>query len=373
MAGQQHCRQYWAAFAPDARRSCRVILASLAGQLRYNAGLFRPLPEHPAGLRYTEMRTRLSIVIPVYRSEPILPRLVSELKAATDAQGFAGDFELVLVNDASPDNSWQVISALACEYSFIRGVNLRKNFGQHSATMAGLNFARGEIVIIMDDDLQHPPAAIADLVRAIEAGADVCYTRYRSRKHPLWKIVGSRFNDWLAGLLLDKPKGLYLSSFRALRREVVEEVIKYDGPYAYLDGLILDITRSIKTIDIDHQARSEGDGNYNLKRSISLWLRMATSFSVFPLRVATVVGFSMTILSLLFIIVVVAEKLRNPQMAAGWSSLIATILLVGGVQTFCIGMVGEYLGRAYLKINRKPQFVVRETTWMDEDGIRRTD
>jgi polyisoprenyl-phosphate glycosyltransferase len=312
------------------------------------------------------MSLRLSIVIPVYRSETILDGLVAEIAASASGAGLAGEMELILVNDASPDDSWSVISRLAKQHPFVRGINLRRNFGQHSATMAGLNHARGGIVIVMDDDLQHPPAQIANLVRIIEEGADVCYTRYRGRRHALWKILGSRFNDWVATLLLKKPKGLYLSSFKALRREVVQEIIKYDGPYAYLDGLILDITRSIKVLDIDHQPRREGVGNYNLRRSISLWLRMATSFSVFPLRVATVTGFTMTVVSLVLIAIVLVQKWSNPATAAGWSSLIATILLVGGVQTFCVGMVGEYLGRAYLKINGKPQFAIRDTTWARE-------
>jgi polyisoprenyl-phosphate glycosyltransferase len=312
------------------------------------------------------MSIELSIVIPVYRSAPILPPLVERIEQLLAECGLAQAAELILVNDASPDDSWQVIRALAKAHPFVRGINLRRNFGQHNATMAGLNYSSGAIVVIMDDDFQHPPQEIINLIRAIESGADVCYTRYKGRQHALWKIAGSRFNNWVAKLLLDKPKDLYLSSFKAMRREVVLEAIKYQGPYAYIDGLILDITRSIQVIDIEHQARLEGKGNYNLRRSISLWLRMATSFSVFPLRVATVAGFSLALLSTVMILAVIVQKLLNPQMAAGWASLIATILFVGGVQTFCVGMVGEYLGRTYLNINRKPQFVVRETTWVDQ-------
>lgn len=309
---------------------------------------------------------RLSIVVPVFRSQNILAKLVDEVRRSTDAQGISGQFELLLVNDASPDGSWQVIADLARHNDFIRGISLRKNFGQHSATMAGLNYAQGEIVVIMDDDLQHPPEEIANLMRVIDEGADVCYTRYKGRQHALWKILGSRFNNWVASLLLDKPKGLYLSSFKAMRREVVREVIKYDGPYAYLDGLILDVTRSIKVIDIEHQPRRDGTGSYTFERSVSLWLRMATNFSIFPLRVATVLGFFLTAMSFLVIGVLLVQKLQHPDWPAGWTSLIATILFVGGVQTFCVGMLGEYIGRAYLRLNGKPQFVVRETTWTDK-------
>jgi undecaprenyl-phosphate 4-deoxy-4-formamido-L-arabinose transferase len=309
---------------------------------------------------------KLSIVIPVYRSQNILPQLVEEVQKAMESIGLSGQFELILINDASPDGSWQVICGLAERYGFICGVSLRKNFGQHSAIMAGLHQVRGEVIVTMDDDLQHPPGSIKDLLHEIEAGADVCYTCYQGRQHAAWKILGSRFNNWVAGLLLDKPDGLYLSSFKAMRREVVREVIKYNGPYAYLDGLILDVTSSIRVIDIAHQPRREGEGNYNLKRSVSLWLRMATSSSLFPLRVAIMLGFSLTILSFVIGGALLIYKLLHPEVPIGWTSLVVTILFIGGVQTFCIGMLGEYLGRAYLKINGKPQFVIGATTWKDE-------
>jgi undecaprenyl-phosphate 4-deoxy-4-formamido-L-arabinose transferase len=158
---------------------------------------------------------------------------------------------------------------------------------------------------------------------------------------------------------------LYLSSFKALRKEIVAEVIKYDGPYAYLDGLILDVTRSITAIDIDHQPRHEGQGNYNFRRSFSLWLKMATSFSILPLRLASCAGFVIATCSLLMIVYVLAQKILHPEIPAGWTSLIATILMVGGIQTLCIGMMGEYLGRTYLRLNRKPQYVVAIRTWTE--------
>lgn len=307
---------------------------------------------------------KLSIVVPVYRSALILPQLVEQIYAEMRKEGLDGNFELLLINDDSPDNSWQVIRSLAATHSFVRGISLRRNFGQHNATMAGLNHANGETVVIMDDDLQHPPHAIGDMLRALADGYDVCYTNYLNRQHAAWKKLGSRFNDWVATHLLGKPEGLYLSSFKAMRREVVREIVKYDGPYAYVDGLILDVTRSITTIDIEHQERHEGEGNYNLRRSLSLWLKMATSFSVLPLRLATYAGFVLAALSLVMIIFVMVQKLLHPDLAAGWASLIATVLFIGGIQTLCIGVIGEYLGRTYLKLNHKPQFVVGATTWM---------
>jgi len=312
------------------------------------------------------LNIQLSIVVPVFRSESILPKLVEKIESEMINENLADQFELILVNDNSPDNSWNIICELADKYPFIKGISLRRNFGQHNATMAGLNHVSGNIVVIMDDDLQHPPEAIRDMIKAISNGFDVCYTNYLNRKHDLWKKVGSQFNDWAATKLLGKPKGLYLSSFKALRRELVDEVIKYDGPYAYIDGLILDITSSITVIDIEHQQRLEGEGNYRLLNSISLWMKMATSFSISPLRFASLMGFSLASLSIIMIGIIFIQKMMHPEMAAGWASLIATILFIGGVQTLCIGMIGEYLGRAYLKLNGKPQFTIGAITWRDK-------
>lgn len=307
-------------------------------------------------------RPEISIVVPVYRSENILPHLAAQVSAAMDAAGKVERFELILVNDASPDGSWRVIQDLATRHAFVKGICLARNFGQHNATMAGLNHAQGDIVVIMDDDLQHPPQTIMSLVGAVREGYDVCYTRYVNRQHAFWKKLGSWFNDRVASFLLRKPRGLYLSSYKALHRRVVQEVIRYDGPYAYVDGLILDITNHITSVPIEHQARHEGKGNYNLRKSLSLWLKMATSFSIIPLRVASITGMILAAVSALVMIVVVVQKLLHPETPAGWTSLVLTVLFVGGLQLLCLGVIGEYLGRAYLKINHKPQFAVRERT-----------
>jgi undecaprenyl-phosphate 4-deoxy-4-formamido-L-arabinose transferase len=306
---------------------------------------------------------RLSIVIPVYRSEKILPQLVAQIHTEMCNAGLVDNFELLLINDDSPDNSWQIITALANTHNFVKGIALRRNFGQHNAIMAGLNYAQGKFIVLMDDDLQHPPQSITHILQSLVQGSDVCYTNYLNRQHALWKKWGSKFNDWVACRLLGKPKGLYLSSFKGLRQEIAQEIIRYDGPYAYIDGLILDVTRSITSIDIQHQERHTGEGNYNLRRSFSLWMKMATSFSVLPLRLATYAGFTLAAVSLIMIFFVIVLKFMHPEYPRGWTSLIATVLFIGGVQTLCIGVMGEYLGRTYLKLNHKPQFVVAKKTW----------
>jgi polyisoprenyl-phosphate glycosyltransferase len=305
----------------------------------------------------------LSVVIPVYRSATVLDELAKQIGDVVCGSNFADGFELVLVNDCSPDGSWNVIERLATEYSFIRGVSLRKNVGQHNAIMAGLNFARGDIVVVMDDDLQHPPAAIIDLANKIVEGHDVCYTRYRNRKHAAWKRWGSRFNDRLATRILKKPAGLYLSSFKALDRGIVDAVIRYDGPFTYLDGLVLASTNSITSMDIDHGDRFAGASNYTLRKSISLWLRMVTGSSVVPLRVATVLGLTLSALSILMLIYVIVQRLVDPSIQPGWASTIATILLISGMQLFSLGIVGEYVGRIYARLNNAPQFVVSKKTF----------
>lgn len=305
----------------------------------------------------------LSIVVPVYRSEGNLPELVAQIDTALSQSDYAENFELVLVNDCSPDDSWRVIENLAEQRSWVRGVSLRKNSGQHNATMAGLRFSRGNIIVVMDDDLQHSPSEILNLCQAIRAGNDVCYTRYVGRKHAAWKKIGSNFNDRVASWVLKKPRGLYLSSFKAFRREIADAIIAYDGPFTYVDGLILEVTNSIVAVDINHQDRFAGRGNYNLRRSISLWLKMATGSSVYPLRVATLAGFGVAAFSALVLMTITVERLLNPSMEPGWASVIATMLLMGGLQMVFMGILGEYVGRIYIRVNRSPQFVLAKTTF----------
>lgn len=313
------------------------------------------------------MPIRLSIVIPVYRSMTVLPELVVQLRDILNPSKYADKFEVILANDCSPDQSWSVIQDLAEKYSFVRGISLRKNMGQHNATMAGLSFARGEIVVVMDDDLQHPPAEVLLLARQIEDGFDVCYTKYRERKHVAWKRWGSQFNDMVATWMLKKPRGLYLSSFKAMTKDIAEAILRYDGPYTYIDGLIVGATNSITSVEINHQERFDGEGNYNLRKSLSLWLKMATGSSIYPLRLATIAGFCLAAASFVFFLYVIVERLLNPNIQPGWTSVIATVLFIGGVQTFCVGVIGEYVGRIYIRLNNAPQFVIGQKTFKSRD------
>ena len=309
----------------------------------------------------------VSILIPVYRNEGGLDELVRRIALSMNAANFAGQFELILVDDCSPDNSWQAIQALASTHTFVKGATLSRNFGQHNAIMAGLNLVQGQYIVLMDDDLQHPPEAIPSLIQKLIEGADVCYTRYANRQHAAWKIAGSKFNDLMASWLLSKPKGLYLSSFKALKRGLVEQIRSHEGPFAYLDGLILDITRRIATVEIQHGTRAFGEGNYSFKKSVSLWLRMVTGTSIIPLRIVTLMGALIAMLGFFGAIFVVLTNYFYPNESKGWASIIVTILLVSGFQMLFIGVLGEYLGRIHLRLNNKPQYLFRRITTHDQE------
>ena len=313
-----------------------------------------------------EDKYRLSIVIPVYGSERVLPELVAQIRAmAASLEEVRENYEIIFVCDQSPDNSWRVIQSLSAVHPQVHGILLRMNAGQHNALMAGFAQASGKIIVTMDDDLQHSPADIPMLLLEIKQGHDVAYARFKKRKHASWKIVGSRLNDLVAGYLLQKPKGLYLSPFRAMKAAIRDEILRYRGPYVYVDGLILTVTRNIATVDVDHHDRYGGDSGYSFRKSASLLLKMATSFSIVPLRVTTLLGMFFSGLGFLLAILFVIQKFTLNLMPVGWSSLIVTILIIGGVQLLALGMLGEYLGRVLLTINLRPQYVVAETVGLN--------
>jgi undecaprenyl-phosphate 4-deoxy-4-formamido-L-arabinose transferase len=301
----------------------------------------------------------ISIVIPVYGSELVLEALTMQLDDVMGNQGWT--YEILYVCDRSPDDSWAVIQRLQQQFSTVSGILLRTNAGQHNAIMAGLNHARGKIIVTMDDDLQHSPSDIPSLIATVEAGHDLVYTRFRSRRHPVWKIAGSKINDLAARILIKKPANLYLSPFRAFRAEIRDELVKYTGPYVYIDGLLLSSTRNIASIDVDHHDRLAGSSLYGLKKSISLWLKMATSFSVAPLRVTSLVGLAVAFIGFVFAVFLIIERITSDRLPTGWASLIVTVLILGGIQLLALGIIGEYLGRVLLTINGRPQYIIGDT------------
>ena len=314
----------------------------------------------------TSGRPRLSIVIPVYGSAKILPELVRRIEVmAAGTPELADRFELVLVDDCGPDDSLAVIRALAAERKFLKAVALRKNAGQHNAIMAGLNYAAGEVIVMMDDDLQHSPDDVPALYRKVLEGYDVCYADFRSRHHALWKVLGSRINDRVARFLLKKPPGLYLSPFKAIRASIRDEIVRSRGPNVYLDGLILTATSNIATIEVEHHPRLRGRSAYSFSASVSLWLKMATNFSIAPLRLASFMGLVFSGVGFMLALWLVVERIRNDDVPQGWTSLMVIVLIMGGIQLLALGAIGEYLGRVFLTVKNRPQFVVASTVNLD--------
>lgn len=304
----------------------------------------------------SDRKLDVSIVIPVYGSEKILPSLISEIAFAMKSTKY--DYEIILVCDASPDQSWTVITQLSIENRHIKGILLRVNVGQHNALMAGFREASAAVIVTMDDDLQHSPANITALVEKIADGNDVAYGRFITRNHPLWKRMGSKINGIVSSYLLGKDSSLYLSPFRAFTKDISIEIQRYHGPYVYIDGLITGCTKKIVEVSVPHHKRFSGESRYGLRKSISLWLKMATSFSITPLRLTSFAGLIFSGLGFLIAIILIFQKFTTDAMPVGWSSIVVTILIIGGFQLLALGMIGEYLGRALLTINQRPQYVI---------------
>jgi glycosyltransferase involved in cell wall biosynthesis len=267
------------------------------------------------------------------------------------------------VNDGSSDRTHEVCTALVDKLPHVVSyLCLAKNFGEHNAVMAGLRHAFGDYVVIMDDDFQHHPE---DAVRLIDTartrGFDLVYSSYPRRQHHWLRVVGSRFNGMVANFMLDKPRDLYLSSFKCLRQWLVREIIKYTGPFPYVDGLALRCTRNIGVVEVPHHCRSTGQSGYNLKKLVQLWLNMCVNFSVMPLRLSMVLGMVLVACGAILSVAVVLEKLTGRDVPAGWPFLAIITLLFSGAQLVMLGIIGEYLGRLFLSMNETPQCVIKES------------
>ncbi|WP_024867399.1 glycosyltransferase family 2 protein [Butyrivibrio sp. FCS014] len=306
---------------------------------------------------------KISFVIPCYRSSKTIGGVINEIDETM--KGMAGyDYDITLINDGSPDDTWDTLQKIAAgrDDNRVLGINLAKNFGQHAALMAGLNAADGDYVICLDDDGQTPANEADKLIAALEAGADVAYARYSHKKHNLFRNFGTAMNEWMAGAMLGKPKELYVSSYFAARRFVVDEMIKYTSSYPYVIGLVLRTTRNIVNVDVTHRAREVGTSGYTFSKLMALWINGFTAFSVKPLRIATATGTLFAILGFIYGIYTIIKKFVLPDVPVGFSALMSAVIFIGGMLMLMLGMIGEYLGRLYISQNNNPQFVIRETT-----------
>ena len=302
-------------------------------------------------------RVEISIVIPVYNSEDILSELVRQIdNVLTEYK-----YEIILVNDGSLDNSWQTLEKITNKSKSVIAICLSKNFGQDNAIMAGLGLSKGDYAVIMDDDLQHSPYDITALLERAKEGYDVCYANYSwHRKQSILKNIGSAINAKQAEYFIGKPSKIYLSPFKIISRTVVDSIVDYIGPYPYVDGLIFQVTDSISQVTVQHHQRYEGHGNYNIKKSLSVFLKHTTGFSVTPLRLASLVGLLISFIGFLTGLFYIAQYLYSDTVLEGWTTLVVLQLFIGGLIIMFLGLIGEYLGRVYLSINHKPQFVIKK-------------
>jgi undecaprenyl-phosphate 4-deoxy-4-formamido-L-arabinose transferase len=304
---------------------------------------------------------KLSFVIPCYRSEHTIIKVVDEIVDTMNKRPDY-DYEIVMVNDGSPDGVWDVIKKISNSNPHAIGINLSKNFGQHSALMAGYNKVSGDYIVSLDDDGQTPADEVFKLVDKLEEGFDLVYASYSEVRQNLFRRWGSKLakamSDYMFDIKGDKNHG---SSYFIAKRFVIDEIIRYENPYPYMAGLILRVTRNIGFVFVNHRNRLEGKSGYSLKGLVSLWLNGFTAFSVKPLRIGSYAGFLFAVIGFILALVTIIRKIFiTPDMQAGWSSTISVILIIGGLSMVMLGLIGEYVGRIYLCINNSPQYVIKD-------------
>ena len=304
---------------------------------------------------------KISFCIPCYKSEQTLPKVIEEIKTTMEVMKERYTYEVILVNDCSPDNTFDTIRDLASKYDNITGIDLARNFGQHAALMAGFHYVSGEILVCLDDDGQTPADEVGKLLEGIEEGADVVYASYRNKKHSAFRNFGSFVNEKMTQFLLGKPKELYVSSYFAARRFIVDEMLKYDKSYPYVIGLVLRSTKRIINVDVTHREREIGQSGYTISKLLGLWMNGFTAFSVRPLRIATWTGITCAIMGFLYGVYTIIKKfVLGDAVVVGFSALMCSVMFIGGMILFMLGLLGEYIGRMYIGMNNAPQYVVRE-------------
>lgn len=308
----------------------------------------------------------ISVCIPCYRSAKVLATVVQGIRNEFD--GREEDYQIVLVNDASPDNTFGVIMELCREDPNIVGVNLSKNYGQASAKLAALKQAKGEIVVFMDDDGQHPADGIFKLIDKLNEGYDVVYADFKKKQHSAFKRLTSNLHNKLAEAMGNKPKGVKRSSFTAWSRVVVNAVLEYKSPFVSIGSFLMMITSKFANVEIEHLKRLEGNSGYTLKKLIKLWLNIFISFSMLPLRIATYLGFAFSGVGFVGVIYLLLQKILRPTVKAGYTSTLVAVLFMSGVIMIILGIMGEYLGRIYMTISGMPQYNVREVVNGDDSN-----
>lgn len=305
----------------------------------------------------------LSVVIPVYKSERTIEPLVDRLQDCLTGRSF----EIVLVNDGSPDRSEEVCQQLEAKFDTVRFISLRRNFGEFNAVLCGLNHAVGDYVVIIDDDFQNPPESILTLVETAETKQyDVVYSRYDQKQHHWFRNIGSWLVNTLTTYSIGKPRDLYLSSFKLISREVVDEIIRYKGPYPYIDGLIFRVTHHVGSVTVPHSARAEGQSNYTVRKLIALFLNVFIGYSLWPIRLFTVLGIALLGLSVVSGFLLLIGWLTGALSITGWIIVLWAIVTGLGAQFLFLGVLGEYVGKLFMAYSGLPPYVEKRRKQMED-------
>ena len=313
----------------------------------------------------------VSIIIPCYNSEATIEKVVTMVMDEF-RQHEEYDCDFFLVNDYSRDDTFGAITRLAEKYPTVHGINLMRNFGQHNALMAALNYADGDYVLGMDDDMQTHPSQVFKLLDKMSEGYDLVYGQYAQKKNGFLKNLTSKFNEVSSRILLGRPKEIVSSNFWVITRAVRDEVILYKNFNPYVDGLFYRTTSNIGNVMVEHHKREVGTSNYTLRKLMRLWLAYF-NYTVLPLRISFFLGVIFSMIGLVSALVTIIRKLVTPDMTVGWASLMACLLIFSGVIMLILGILGEYIGKLILSINGTPQYIIRETVNLDMPAHRRHD
>lgn len=315
---------------------------------------------------------RVSFVIPCYRSENTVEGVVKEIEATMQTMADKYEYEIILVNDCSPDNTMGTIRRICADNSKVKGIGFSRNFGQHAALMAGLRQSDGDYVVCLDDDGQTPADEVGKLLEKLEEGFDAVYAKYEHKQHSGFRNLGSKVNEVMTRIMLEKPKDLFISSYFAVKRFIVEDMIRYENSYPYVIGLVLRSTKNITNVIVNHREREEGKSGYTLKKLFTLWFNGFTAFSVKPLRIATCLGALSAFVGFAYGIYTIIKRFVNPAVPLGYSSMMAALVFFCGMIMVMLGLIGEYIGRIYISMNSSPQYVIRERINV-ETGTEKTE
>ncbi len=307
----------------------------------------------------------LSFIIPCYRSESTIGNVINEIRDTVKKLS-VDDYEIIAVDDCSPDGVYEVLKDISQKDPHVRAIRFSKNFGQHAGMIAGVQHSKGNICVFLDDDGQCPVDHLDELIKPLYNGYDVAIVEYGKKKQSFFKNIGSTFNEIAANILIDKPRDIQMGNFMAFRRFVADEIARYRGPYPYISGLLFRSSARVINVPLKERERMAGGTTYTFKKLVALWVNSFTAFSIKPLRMAVIAGIIAAVIGLILAVVTVIRKIVTPVMTVGWSSTISVILVLGGLILFVLGIIGEYVGRIYMSINETPQYVIAEMNNFDD-------